>query len=90
MPIDFPASMHRSIQAMLDARFRMVCSPSSSFSTSSGCLPWTIVQYVEVTTGIWEMVKNLLSSSKVDVAPERLALTMTAPTFMDLSIDQVL
>ena len=46
-----------SIQAMLRPMLRMVCIPSKSLRTSSGVMPWTIFQYVEVTMGMLAMPK---------------------------------
>ena len=63
---------------MLRASMRMVTSPSLSCSTSSAVVPWTLFQYRELTTGICEMVKNLLMSSNDAVVPARRALSTAA------------
>ena len=70
---------------MFRASVRTVCMPSSSFRTSPGVRPWTEFQYRLEATGMPEMVKYLLSSSKVDERPPRRATTTDAPTFMVLS-----
>ena len=43
-PCDLPAAIHLSSHAILLARLRIVCIPSSSCATSSGVLPYTIFQ----------------------------------------------
>ena len=48
--------------------FRIVARPSASWAASPGMAPKTLFQYVEATTGIWLMVKYLLSTSKVDAS----------------------
>ena len=44
MPAALPASMHRSSQARLRPRLRMVCRPSASSATSPGVRPWATFQ----------------------------------------------
>ncbi len=51
------ASMHFSSQAMLWARVRVVCSPSSSLRTLSEVNPWIWFQYWEGTSGMLRTVK---------------------------------
>ena len=58
---------------------RMVARPSASWAASPGMAPNTLFQYVEATTGIWLMVKYLLSTSKVVDVPPRRATAMAAP-----------
>ena len=58
---------------------RMVARPSASWAASPGMAPNTLFQYVEATTGIWLMVKYLLSTSKVVDVPPRRATATAAP-----------
>ena len=58
---------------------RMVARPSASPSASPGTQPNTLFQYVDATTGIWLMVKYLLSTSKVVDVPPRRATATAAP-----------
>ena len=71
--------------AIFLARVRMDCMPSASCAASPCSLPCTLFQYWPEATGMPEMVKNLLSSSKVAERPPRLAATTAAPTFIVLS-----
>ena len=81
----FPRAMDFIRNAMFLARVRMVWRPSASFSASPFSLPCTLFHYGLEATGIPEIVKYLLSSSKVAEHPPRLATATLAPTFMVLS-----
>ena len=56
---------------MLRASTRIVCNPSASCAASPGSLPWTLFQYCDDTTGMFEIVKYLFSRSNVALAPPR-------------------
>jgi len=64
---------------MLRAMLRMVAMPSVSCADSPGAAPKALFQYVEDTTGIWLMVKYLLSTSNVVPVPPRRATATDAP-----------
>lgn len=72
-------------KAMLRARVRICCIPSSSWHAWPGLAPCTPFQYWPLATGMPQMVKYLFNSSKVLVRPPRLAAATAAPTFMVLS-----
>lgn len=80
-----PSAMLFTRNAMFRPSVRITCMPSRSCRTSSAVLPCTLFQYWLDATGMPEIVKNLLISSNVALAPPRRQLTTAAPTFIDLS-----
>ena len=81
----FPSAILFMRNAIFLARTLIVCSPSSSCIASPFSVPWMLFQYWLDATGIPQIVKYLLSSSKVEDSPPLLAQTTLAPTFIDLS-----
>ncbi len=81
MPAFLPASMHFRTHAMFWAKVRMVCSPSSSFMTSSGVNPWIWFQYWDPGTTMLHMRQYWFMRWKAAESPPRLQLTTAAATF---------
>ena len=56
----------------------MICKPSRSCAASPGKRPWTLFQYCDETTGMFERVKYLFRRSNAALAPPRRHTTTAA------------